>query len=378
LRYCSPVSGNVIQHFLNILVKRMVLRERKESIMKIKKTVVLLLIGMLTGFYLISNPAAASESDKGSPGNPCGKTAQDILKSCNAGAEDAYWLAIATCDNLPTSNEQKGDNLSTSNDNLSTSNEHKGDNLPTSNEQKACIHLAKQDKKSAIDECKKQYNARLDICASLGGGAYHPVINPADFSTNIDNPYYPLKPGTTFIYEGLTEKGNEHNETTVTNDTTKILGVTCVVVHDKVSVDDAVIEDTLDWYAQDKEGNVWYFGENSRQYEGNEVVSIDGSWKAGVNGAQAGIIVKANPKVGDIYRQEFAPGEAEDMGEVLSLTESTTVPFGGLYTNCLMTKDFSALEPDVTEHKFFAKGVGFLQAIDVDTGNGVKLINIIK
>jgi len=316
-------------------------------------------LGILLVSVLLSSPVAAdSESGKRNHGggdsesgksNPCDKTAKDISTACNAGAEDAYWLAIATCDNMPTSEERK-----------------------------ACSDQAKKDRKSVIDECKKQYTARLDICQSLGGGIYHPVIDPADFDTNIDNPYYPLTPGTTFIYEGITEKGNERDEVKVTKDTKTIIGVTCVVVHDTVYVDNELAEETLDWYAQDKEGNVWYFGENSRQYAGGEIVSIDGSWQAGINGAQPGIIMEAKPKVGDIYRQEFAPGEAEDMGEVLSLTESTTVPFGGLYANCLMTKDFSGLEPDVIEHKYFAKGVGFIQALDVNTNNGIKLINIIK
>jgi hypothetical protein len=163
----------------------------------------------------------------------------------------------------------------------------------------------------------------------------------------------------------------------VTSDTKTILGVTCVVVRDTVTVNDELEEDTLDWYAQDKQGNVWYFGENAKQYAGGLIVGIEGSWEAGVNGAQPGIVMKANPAVEDIYRQEFAPGEAEDMAEVLSLSETVTVPFGS-YTNCIKTREFSALEPDVSEHKFYADDVGFIKSIEVGTNFSSELVGIIK
>jgi len=302
-----------------------------------------LMAGVLLSSQLFNSPASA-----GIFANPCKKTAQDILMSCKLGVYDEYYIAQATCDNLPSGAEQTN-----------------------------CMQQARDNKKSGIEECQNQYNARLDICKSLGGGAYHPTIDPANFTTKIDNPYSTLTPGTTFIYEGTTENGFEHNEVTVTSDTKKILGVTCVVVKDTVTVDGELEEDTLDWYAQDKQGNVWYFGENAKQYAGGLIIGIEGSWEAGVNGAQPGIVMEANPAVGDIYRQEFAPGEAEDMAEVLSLTEATTVPFG-TYTNCLMTKEFSGLEPDVTEHKFYAKGVGFIKSIDIGTNFGIDLVGIIK
>ena len=111
------------------------------------------------------------------------------------------------------------------------------------------------------------------------------------------------------------------------------------------------------------------------QYKNDEVVSIDGSWEAGVNGAQPGIIMKATPQIGDIFRQEFDPGNAEDMTEVLSLTASTTTPYAA-FTNCVMTKDFSGLEPDAVEHKYYANGVGIVESVDIESGEGVKLIDI--
>jgi hypothetical protein len=281
-------------------------------------------------------------------GNPCKKTAQDILTSCRFGVFDEFNLSQAKCDNF-TSREEK----------------------------KSCMRQARDDRRSGLEECQNQYSARLDICKDLGGDTYQPVIDPANFVTKIDNPYLTLTPGTTFIYEGTTENGFEHNEVVVTSDTKTILGVTCVVVRDTVTANDELEEDTLDWYAQDKQGNVWYFGENAKQYTDGLIVGVEGSWESGVNGAQPGIVMEANPAVGDIYRQEFAPGEAEDMAEVLGLTEAVTVPFGS-YTNCLKTKEFSALEPDVSEYKFYATGVGFIKSVDIGTTFGIELVGIIK
>jgi len=205
---------------------------------------------------------------------------------------------------------------------------------------------------------------------------YAPVIDPANFVTGIDNPFDPLKPGTTFIYEGKTEKGNEHNELTVTSDTKVILGVTCVVVADKVMVDGKLEEATLDWYAQDRQGNVWYFGEDSKSYDdkGN-VISTQGSWEAGVKGAMPGIIMEGIPKKGDTYRQEYYKGQAEDMASVISLSESATVRYGS-YKDMLMTKEWSALEPTVIENKYYAKGVGFVLMTVPDGSQRLELVDI--
>lgn len=197
--------------------------------------------------------------------------------------------------------------------------------------------------------------------AAAGGkagekGRYHPVINPADFTTNIDNPFLPLVPGTRMIYEGRSGDGMERNVVEVTRETRKILGVTTVVVHDVVSVKGVVIEDTSDWFAQDSRGNVWYFGEATRKTGGGGS-STEGSWEAGVNGAMPGIVMPAQPAVGAAYRQEYKPGHAEDEAEVLSLTESTTVRHGA-YGKLLMTKEFSRLEPEVVDHKYYARGIG--------------------
>ena len=200
------------------------------------------------------------------------------------------------------------------------------------------------------------------------GETYNPTINPSDFVAKIDNKYFPLTPGTTFIYRGKAEGGTERNEVYVTHKTKKIIGVTCIEVEDKVWVNDKLSEMTLDWYAQDKDGNVWYFGEDSKGYEKGVVVSTKGSWEAGVDGAKPGIIMLANPEVGKSYRQEYYKGEAEDMAEVLSLNESVIVPYGP-FDNCLKTKDWTPLESGVVENKYFCPGIGEVLSVTVKGGS---------
>ena len=182
---------------------------------------------------------------------------------------------------------------------------------------------------------------------------YAPHINPADFTTTIDNEYFPLEPGTTFVYEG---KG-ERDEMTVTHDTKKVMGVQCVVVEDKAWEGGKLIEQTYDWFAQDKKGTVWYFGEDTKEYENGKVVSTKGSWEAGVDGAKPGIIMQATSKVGESYRQEYYPGEAMDMAKVLSLSASVTVPYGS-FDHVLETKEWTPLQPGFSERKYYVRGVG--------------------
>lgn len=203
------------------------------------------------------------------------------------------------------------------------------------------------------------HNGSLEIVINDNNGEdYNPAIDPANFVAAIDNPYFNLAPGRVWVYEGKDEDGKtERVEVEVTNETKTILGVNTTVVHAREWVEGELVEDTFDWFAQDKDGNVWYFGEDSKEIEGGEVVNTNGSWEAGVNGAKPGIVMKANPQVNEAYRQEFLPGEAVDMGQVLSLNESVTIGLGS-YTDCLQTKDWTPLEPEVVEHKFYSKDVG--------------------
>jgi hypothetical protein len=197
--------------------------------------------------------------------------------------------------------------------------------------------------------------------------AYAPHINSAEFefTTTIDNEYLPMKPGTTFVYQG----GAERDEFAVTSDTKKVMGVECVVVNDKAWEGGKLIERTYDWFAQDKEGNVWYFGEDTKEYKNGKVVSTKGSWEAGVDGAEPGIIMEAHPKVGQTYRQEYYKGEAEDKAKVLRLNDLVTVPYGS-FDHVLVTREWTPLEPSYDEHKYYAPGVGQVY------GGGLELVDV--
>lgn len=203
---------------------------------------------------------------------------------------------------------------------------------------------------------------------------YNPVIDPADFVGVIDNQYMPLTPGTTFIYEAETEDELTRDVIFVTHETKEILGVTCTVVQDTETVFDEVSpggrveEDTEDWFAQDVQGNVWYFGEFTTAYEyddeGNLIAtSNEGSWEAGVDGALPGIVMQADPQPGESYRQEFFEGEAEDMAKVLRLNASVSVPYGD-FEDCLETKEWTPLELGHIEQKFHAPGVGLVLVLE--------------
>jgi hypothetical protein len=204
---------------------------------------------------------------------------------------------------------------------------------------------------------------------------YHPTIVPSDFSTTIDNRWLSFVPGTVTMY--LQTSGNIV-EQDVTTDTRTIMGVTTLSVHDfmKTPAGD-LAEDTYDYYAQDSAGNVWYFGEDTKAYSGT-TVSTTGSWSGGVDCAQPGIVMNANPQIGDNYRQEYLPGEAEDQAEVVSLSETVAVPYG-TFSSCVMTKEHTALAPGDIENKYYCEKVGMVRAHDVgtiDAGNTEDLTSV--
>lgn len=202
-----------------------------------------------------------------------------------------------------------------------------------------------------------------------GSGSVVSKIDPSNFTTRIDNPFFPLTPGTTLIYEGTKEGAKLRDEFVITSETKVIQGVTTRVIHDKIFVDGVLHEDTLDWFAQDKAGNVWYFGEDTRELDASgKVVSTAGSFEGGVNGAEAGIIMKGSPVVGETYHQEFSKEVAEDQATVLDSSSTATTP-NGTFTSCLRTKDFTRLSPDAVDEKYYARGVGFVLSIAVLGGS---------
>jgi len=210
----------------------------------------------------------------------------------------------------------------------------------------------------------------LAACSSGGGGGFPGpnvfiAFDPADFPGGpVNNPFLPLTPGTMYVYEGDTADGFEHIEVEVTANTKTILGIVCVEVRDQGFLDGELVEDTLDWFAQDADGNVWYFGEDSKTLEGGVVVSTEGSWEAGVAGALPGIVMLAAPAVGQVYMQENAPGVAEDLGRVVTLGVSETTPLA-TYNGCLHTEDYNPLDAEV-EDKFYAPGVGLILEVTED------------
>lgn len=200
---------------------------------------------------------------------------------------------------------------------------------------------------------------------TLPTGSEPVKLDPADFSSTIDHPYWPMKPGSTWVYR----EGANRVEITVADRTREIMGIEARVVHDVVTEDGKLVEDTLDWYAQDRWGNVWYLGEATTEYEQGKPPSTAGSWEAGVDGAQPGILLPAKPEPGMAYRQEYYEGEAEDRARIISVEQHASVPFGS-FDHVVLTEDMTPLEPGLVERKYFAQGVGPVLAVTVAGGSG--------
>ena len=202
------------------------------------------------------------------------------------------------------------------------------------------------------------------------GEAAAQMPGPDSFTTKIDNPYWPMRPGSRWVYRETDSEGERQRVVVTVTRRTKLIanGVRARVVHDVVREDGELVEVTDDWYAQDRRGRIWYLGEDTTEYENGRPVSKEGSFEAGVDGAQAGIIMLARPRVGMRYRQEFYKGHAEDRARIMSLRERAEVPFG-FFTPTLMTREENPLEPRVLEFKFYARGVGPVLAVSVSGGS---------
>ena len=214
-------------------------------------------------------------------------------------------------------------------------------------------------------------DSRRDVGPALPQGAESVDLDPTEFSVDIDNRYWPMRPGSRWVYrESDGEGGTQRVVVTVTGKTRRIAnGILGRVVHDVVSAGGEPIEVIDDWYAQDEAGNVWYLGERTAEYKGGRVVSRTGSWEAGVDGAQPGIAMPAEPRAGLAYRQEYYAGEAEDRAKVLSTGEQAEVPFGH-FDRVVLTKDLVPLEPRVLEYKLYAPGVGPVMTLDASGASG--------
>lgn len=306
----------------------------KNNILKLMSSTIL----MSSLLVLSANSRADDEQEDNSA--YCSKTTRAAFKACKEDLSDNFWESKGICINVSDDEERA-----------------------------ECFSDARIEKTEGKQLCREQREARNEVCDAIGESRYDPQIDPADFVNPLEignsisaNTYMPLLKGFTRIYEA----GDETITVTVTDETIEIMGVTCIVVRDTVAEGGELIEDTDDWFAQDIHGNVWYFGEISRNYENGLLADLDGSWTAGKEGAKAGIVMQAAPESGQVYRQEWALAEAEDMGEVLSTAATESSPAVNCNGDCLQTHDFTPLEPGVNENKFYAPGIGVIVAYDVD------------
>ena len=225
--------------------------------------------------------------------------------------------------------------------------------------------------------CDEQTRARNDLCDATDDGPYVPAIEPEQFLSPAEasadpNPYFPLVIGRQYTYVGL----EETVVVTITEDTREIRGVECTAVRDTVTNEDGeIVEDMIDWFAQDQMGNVWYFGEISQNFEDGFLDNLDGSFTAD-DGAQPGIVMPAAPVIGQVFRQEFKPGEAEDAGGIVALNGQESTPAANCGSGCLVTRDYTPLEPGQLETKYYAPGIGFILEINDEDGERLELVDM--
>lgn len=320
-------------------------------------------IGMLFMFSVLKgNTEGQSQNDF------CSQTARTLFNACKAEVKDDSFKKEAICINISNKEQRK-----------------------------ECFKELEEARQEGNQLCRQQRDGRLDACKSLGEGRYDPEINPALFDndfTNLTNPnpFFPLTIGIRWEFAG----GNELNTVEVLNQTKLIAGVRCIVVNDQVFKDGDLVEDTDDWFAQAKDGNVWYFGEEVKDFESfdgdnprkPELVSTDGSFKFGREGDKGAIFFFASPRQGLVHLEEFSLGNAEDVTEILS----TTYRFGinaeldrfvpqqlaerfCSSGDCVATKNFSLLEPGIFARKYYARGIGFFLEVSPDTGEVLQLVN---
>jgi len=289
---------------------------------------------------LVSAPHAAAL------GTACDKTTQTLNQACQLSARDDQKVGTAICLNIRDSNAAA-----------------------------RCQDDAQSAFDDALSTCGDMQVVRQLVCRKLGGDPYDPVIVPSNFVRKITNPYMPFQPERWWEYRANLPDGTlERDRVEVLDDSRVIQGVTVTTVRDRVWMDGELVEDTLDWFAQDKAGNVWYFGEIAKELEDGVLVDIDGSWESGRGGGKAGIAIKAVPKIGEYYRQEFDPDNAEDMANAVDLDSHDQVPFRN-GNPVLKTHEFSALDPGSDEYKYYEPGVGLLEEVDPGAGEVLRLVD---
>jgi hypothetical protein len=324
----------------------------------------------MVGAMLLTRVATAGADDPRGVAPPgkkhCSETATAAARGCANASRSDYWTAVGTCINVADAQARA-----------------------------ACTNDARTARREADQLCKEQLAARRALCGLLGEGRYDPDFDPARFDADptrptTPNPFFPVAVG--YHWDYLSDE--ERVAVEVTPFTKLIDGVTCLVVTDRVSVAGQVVEDTEDWYARAKNGDLFYCGEQTAELEtfaGDvpvrpEVVSIEGAFKAGRDGAQAGVRFRAHPTPGEIYRQEFALGTAEDAAQVIT----TTYAYGQdadldrfvpralaellCAGDCVVTQDTTPIEPDALERKYQAPGIGTFLEVDLAAGSTLRLV----
>ncbi len=297
---------------------------------------------------LLSVAAVPIESNAA---DACSNTTTAAFSACKFEAQDDFWIGTGKCYNESESNERAD-----------------------------CLADAQESLEESRRECRDQRDARDELCGDLGQAPYDPrfesrdFVNPADIGGSVaPNPWLPLIRGRTLMYRS----SDETVRVTVTNQVKIIDDVPCVVVRDVVEVDGELLEDTIDWLAQDVYGNVWYCGEATAEYEDGFPVNTGGSFQADVDGARPGLLMKAAPAVGDVYRQEFDLGNAEDAAEVVNLHGFAITPAASCRGDCLVTREFTPLSPGDEENKYYKPGIGMILTVNLETGERSKLVRIV-
>jgi len=296
-------------------------------------------------------PLCLAESTPALDDGGCESFSHSSVESCRHSAKAGFWAARANCATL-------GDALA----------------------RQTCLDAASAELDTALGVCDAQLAARLRFCEVLATYP-DPGIDPDHFVGVVDNPYFPLTPGVTFVYESHTDAGLKRRNVSVTGETREILGVECVVVRELETLDGVVVETSDEWFAQDVEGNVWCFGEHSLEFEDDKLVDVDNR-QVGSDGVRAGICMKAAPGIADTYYHQFAPGHSEEIAEVLGVDESVTIR-SGTFDGCVKIGTSSLLDPEEVDYKYYAPGIGLILDANDDDGkddgddDGERLVDLI-
>ncbi|MEZ4218575.1 MAG: hypothetical protein R3E88_19020 [Myxococcota bacterium] len=290
--------------------------------------------------------AAAPAARAARPDRACEETARFLYKSCRLETNEDMYVEFAKCENLSEGTDRK-----------------------------ECRDDAAAERRALFEECAEVRDEREQICEDLGETRYDPQLDPADFVAGVSNPYTPFTVGSVWTYQKQTSEGLEEIVFEILPDTRDFDGIVATSIRDRVTLDGVVVEDTTDWVAQDVDGNVWYLGEIAQNFEDGRLADLSGSWEIGKEGAKPGFWMIASPQVGQFYRQEWLPGDAEDMVEVISVDATGyTFPFAN-GSPVLQTRDYLPSEPGKYEYKFYVPGVGMVLEVDPETGEELRLID---